>query len=251
MENIENKDSQDLLAMHKVTDNKAQKSKGDSSSKIVIVMISVVAILILFNQFTIMSISSSLFSSGGSSGIIITKSGADITPKGIPRIYGAELGVSYDDISPADPSLADSTIAKIGSYDRSIAYGSMTDAQKKRYVDITSQIACEYCCGAESLIFSNGEAACGCAHSISMRGLAKYLVTKHGVEFTDDQVLEELGKWKTLYFPGILAGKADVLKKKGIELNYINLASNKYRGIENGETTKTSSDSGGAMVGGC
>ena len=38
--------------------------------------------------------------------------------------------------------------------------------------------------------------------------------------------------------------KAGVLKQKGIEFNYINLASNKYRGIEKGAT-------GGSMVGGC
>ena len=65
-----------------------------------------------------------------------------------------------------------------------------------------------------------------------MRGLAKYLITNHPNEFTDDQILEELGKWKILFFPGPMAAKAKVLQSKGIELNYINLASNKYRGIE-------------------
>ena len=78
-----------------------------------------------------------------------------------------------------------------------------------------------------------------------MRGLAKYLLTKHP-DMTNDQVLEELGKWKVLFFPGIHEQKAQVLASKGIELNYINLASNKYRGIETGATT-----SSGSMVGGC
>ena len=44
-----------------------------------------------------------------------------------------------------------------------------------------------------------------------------------------------------------MAQKAAVLKSKGIELNYINLASNKYRGIEKGVEVGSS----GAMVGGC
>ena len=74
---------------------------------------------------------------------------------------------------------------------------------------------------------------------------SKYLLQNHP-EMTNDQILEELGKWKTLFFPSTLAQKALVLKEKGIELNYINLASNKYRGIEKGEV-----QSGSSMVGGC
>ena len=78
-----------------------------------------------------------------------------------------------------------------------------------------------------------------------MRGLAKYLIKEHGSEFTNEQVLEELAKWKTLFFPGPMAAKAEVLKQKGIEFSYANLGSNRYRGIEQGQAT------GGAMVGGC
>ena len=76
-----------------------------------------------------------------------------------------------------------------------------------------------------------------------MRGLAKYLLTQHP-DVSDDLILEELGKWKVLFFPTIHEQKAQVLKEKGIEMNYINLASNKYRGIEKGAE-------GGSMVGGC
>jgi hypothetical protein len=76
-----------------------------------------------------------------------------------------------------------------------------------------------------------------------MRGLAKYLITKHGDDYTDDEILEELGKWKTLFFPAQITQKASVLLDGGVELNYINLASNKYQGIEKGVS--------GSMVGGC
>ncbi len=171
----------------------------------------------------------------------------DVSPKGVPRVYGAELGVSFDDVSPNDPRKADETIAMLSAFDQEKS-GKFIDLQGEklqRYIKIASQISCEYCCGAQSIIFPNGQAACSCAHSYSMRGLAKYLLEKHPSEFTDDQILEELGKWKTLYFPGALSQKAQVLKDKGIELNYINLASNKYRGIEKG------AEGGGPMVGGC
>ena len=97
---------------------------------------------------------------------------------------------------------------------------------------------------AKSLVFSNGERACGCAHSAAMRGLTKYLLTNHP-QMKDIEILSELGKWKVLFFPGILEKKAQILESKGIDSkNYVNLASNLYRGIEKGQTS-------GGMVGGC
>ncbi len=181
-------------------------------------------------------------SAGGASGAA-KASLLDVRPKGTPAIYGSELGVKYDDVSEADPALANQAIAKLSKYDTGI---TLQGAELERYVKIGSSIACEYCCGAKSLVFANGQAACGCAHSYAMRGLAKYLIKNHGSEYTDDQILEELGKWKVLFFPGVHAQKAAVLESQGVELNYVNLASNKYRGAEKG-----ASGSGGSMVGGC
>lgn len=170
----------------------------------------------------------------------------DIIPKGIPRIYGKELDVSYDYISSSNPELADLTIRKLGTLDQRLEVGGK---DLERYISIVSRISCEYCCGADSIIFADGRAACGCAHSFAMRGLAKYLIKYHPNEFTDDQILEELGKWKTLFFPDAISKKAVILQSRGIELNYVNLASNKYRDIEK-EVPAGSSASGG-MVGGC
>jgi len=73
-----------------------------------------------------------------------------------------------------------------------------------------------------------------------MRGLAKYLIKNHNSEYSDDEILEELGKWKTLFFPAQITKKAEILNGKGIELSYINLASNKYRGIESSGNTASS-----------
>ena len=173
--------------------------------------------------------------------------GPDVTPRGIPDIYGKELGISFDDVSATNPKKADATIRTLGALDTQIR---ISGPSLERYIAVASQISCEYCCGADSIITPNGEAACGCAHSFAMRGLAKYLITKHGSEYTNDEILEELGKWKTLFFPGKISAKAAVLQDKGIELSYINLASNKYRGIEAEAQPKRGSGSGG-QVGGC
>ncbi|MBI2128893.1 hypothetical protein HYU07_01505 [Candidatus Woesearchaeota archaeon] len=222
----------------------------ETINKLSIWLIVVIALLVIFNQWQISSIGSrfaatgiSTASSSGSTAVSSSNLQGSVIPTGIPKIYGAELGLSYDDISPNDARKANAAINKMSVYDRSI---TLTGDALQRYIAVGTQISCEYCCGAEAIIFKNGAAACGCAHSGAMRGLAKYLVSKHPSEFTNDEILEELGKWKTLFFPGIMTQKAAILQSKGIELNYINLASNKYRGIEKGATS-----SGGAMVGGC
>ena len=178
--------------------------------------------------------------------IVTGNAATDIIPTGIPGIYGPELGISFDDVSASDSYKTDAAIRKLGNLDTSI---TLSGQDKERYVNVLYKmengISCEYCCGARAIIFENGEPACGCAHSYAMRGLAKYLITNHGEEYSDAELLEEVGKWKVLFFPGIHETKAAVLESQGIELNYINLASNKYRGIEQGQS------SGGSMVGGC
>lgn len=156
----------------------------------------------------------------------VTVPASEIMPTGLPRVYGEELKISYDDISAQNPQLADATIRKLGQID---VDETLQGEQLQRYISIASLISCEYCCGAESVIFSNGDAACGCAHSYAMRGLAKYLIKYHGDEFTDSEILEEMGKWKVLFFPDIHMQKAAALQASGIEVNYITLASNMYR----------------------
>ena len=205
-----------------------------------IAIVGILALLIAFNAGRIYYGGSGSPITGLATGIG-TASASTIIPTGTPAVYGNEIGVKYDDVSPNNPQLADATIAKLTQYEDK----KLTDEQMKRYINIGGAISCEYCCGAKSIIFSNGERACGCAHSYAMRGLAKYLLINHP-DMTDDDILRELGKWKVLFFPGIHEQKAQVLESKGIDSSdYINLASNKYRGIEKGQA------SGGGMVGGC
>ena len=238
-------------------ENEQHKEAGIPIEIITVVLVVAVLLVVVYNQLGISEVSYLAASVGTSEPTSAqttqttqTLKGPDVLPKGVPAVYGSELGISYDDVSADNPQKADETIKKLAAYDVSI---KLDETQLERYVKITSQMSCEYCCGAASIIFTKdagkykrGDTACGCAHSYAMRGLAKYLVTKHPDEFTDDQILEELGKWKTLFFPDILAQKAGVLQQKGIEMNYVNLASNKYRGIE-----AEASNGGGSMVGGC
>lgn len=245
-----------------------QKDKTNNTTKILAVIIGILLLFAIYNGYKISNLKQ--VNLGGSS--TNTNQFASILPKGMPNIYGAELGVSFDDISTTNPKKADETIRKLGVLDNQI---TLTGKNIDRYIEIASKISCEYCCGVNSIIVTNeeitalnnqikeaikagkiteaqasqyrreaGTAACGCAHSYAMRGLAKYLIKNHGTEFSDNQILEELGKWKVLFFPDVHMQKAAVLKQQGIELNYINLASNLYRGIEKGA-------SGGSMVGGC
>ncbi len=239
--------------------------------KAIVILLVLLVLSIANNQIKLNNLSKSS-PTGASIAIGIQTAEASVIPTGVPGIYGSELGISYDDVSPYNQQKADSTIDVLANLDTNI---ELNEKELGRYVNIASQISCEYCCGAESIIYTNkdiertnqqieaaiangqitaqdaeryrikaGAAACGCAHSYAMRGLAKYLIRNHASEFTDDEILEELGKWKTLFFPGQIQAKAKILSEKGIELNYINLASNKYRGVEQGSA-------GEGMVGGC
>jgi len=214
---------------------KTEKRKGGQIDKELYIQIGLIVILVLVIGFNLGKVSS------GTGGGIGTVSASEIIPKGIPAIYGNEMGVSYNDISANNPKLADTTIQKLAQYEDM----ELTSDEMARYISIAGSISCEYCCGANSIIFNNGERACGCAHSFAMRGVAKYLLRNHP-EMSDADILSELGKWKVLFFPDIHEQKAQALEANGIDsTNYINLASNLYRGIEQGQT------SGGSMVGGC
>lgn len=124
---------------------------------------------------------------------------SEIIPSGIPSIYGEELSISFD----GDPN---SMINVLRAYEDA----SLDEWQMVRYIDVGLRISCEYCCGVEAIIREDGSRACGCAHSYAMRGLAKYLIINHPDEYSNDDILLELGKWKATYFPKQTISKAVV-----------------------------------------
>ena len=234
----------------------SQEVKKENYSKLIIGLLIAAVFIIAFNSYQISALgnlkSNIVANPSAVTGAAVQAQQPsydiieEIIPTGIPSIYGRELGVSFDDISPNDPARANAAINLLAELDQSI---KLNANDNERYINVLYKlengISCEYCCGARAIIFADGKPACGCAHSYAMRGVTKYLITKHGSEYTDEQLLEEAGKWKVLFFPGPMQLKASILQSKGIELNYINLASNKYRGIEKGLGTAS------GMVGGC
>jgi len=117
-------------------------------------------------------------------------------PTGTPD-YGQELGVSYDD--------------PIGSLSiLSVMYrGLKSEVQQKnpeawsRFMNLASQpvgISCEFCCGVGAVgINKQGDSACGCQHNPALLSVALYLTTY--TDYTDGEILREVMKWKTLFFP--------------------------------------------------
>lgn len=138
---------------------------------------------------------------------------ASFIPQGIPAVYGRELGISFDRVQDA--------INKVrvygptyGSADKKIA---LTGTALERYIDIGSQISCQYCCNAKTLVRKDGVAACGCAHSIMMRGLTAYLIKNHS-GLSNNEILNELTTWKITYFPKqTFTAKLQELEKSGDE----------------------------------
>lgn len=134
-----------------------------------------------------------------------------IIPAGVPEIYGQELNISFDQVQDA--------INKVRVFGPT--YGQegkkiiLTGTDLERYINIGSQISCRYCCGAKTLVREDGQAACGCAHSIMMRGLAAYLIKNHP-ELSNERILEELNAWLRTYFPKqTLSAKLQEMEKAG------------------------------------
>lgn len=184
------------------------------SSFFKIVSIVLIAAAIIINEYLITSIALAV---GGKKtlGIMIEDKMHKIFPPkklsgsvvdivlshGMPEVYGTELNVNFDKVQES------MNIMKM--YDQTYGDGrlKLNADQMKRYIKIGKMIACEFCCSATTMVFDDGKAACGCAHSQAMRGLLAYLIEKHGSEYTDEQILHELAKWKGVYFPKQMVDK--------------------------------------------
>jgi hypothetical protein len=204
-----------------MSENKIEETVSFKKIQVLVVILVTAGILVQAYNFSVAgSISSSInqnnFSTGNTSlaANLSDDSGqpannskqislSDIIPSGIPEIYGAELGVSYDEPVKG--------IDVLGKLDTSI---NLEGELQQRYIKVTTSISCEFCCGAKSITFPDGKAACGCAHSYAMRGLAKYLLQNHSSDYTDQEILNELTKWKTLFFPKQMTKRALELAAK-------------------------------------
>lgn len=175
--------------------------------KIVYAILVVAFVVVAYNQLALMDITRSTgnkvqiqqqqpVQSAGDSAAL-QQAIAAVIPSGVPDYYGKELGISYD-----KPVEALQVMAKLDGdlyEDGKIKFSSLSADDQSRYIKMGMSIACEFCCGATTLVQRNGQPACGCAHSAAMRGLMKYLL--QNTDLTDDQIMNEVIKVKSISFP--------------------------------------------------
>ncbi|MDP3900589.1 MAG: hypothetical protein Q8Q23_05950 [bacterium] len=173
-------------------------------------LLSVLALTLIFNQWQLSKLSHMkiMVQSGGAEQMVsdtgaapdnalstdITALAQKLIARGIPPVYGAELGVSFDDAAAAIPVLS--------RFEQDSRPNKLTGDKLARYIKIGQSISCEFCCSATTMVFPDGSRACGCAHSAAMRGVAAYLLDTQGDKMSDTQILTEVSKWKSVYFPG-------------------------------------------------
>lgn len=219
-----------------------------ASNQKLMILIAMAAAVMLFNQWQIMALSDSgTTQSKGTklnvklSGDIVQDAIKAVIPSGTPE-YGAELGVSFDD--PVN------SLNILAGLERQVPTSSLTEEEKARFINIGTKISCEFCCGAPAVIDSSGRSLCGCSHAQSFQGLSKYLIRNHPTEWTDDEILLELTKWKALYYPKNMVEKAVAALENGLELTPAVLNDrNLLKKISAGD--KTSIGDLPTMVGGC
>ncbi len=72
-----------------------------------------------------------------------------------------------------------------------------------RYINLAAAprgISCEFCCGVGPQgIDSQGNLRCGCKHNVALQGLVLGLMSN--TDLSDAEILREVMKWKTLFFP--------------------------------------------------
>jgi hypothetical protein len=132
-------------------------------------------------------------------------------PSGVPAGYGDILQVSFDKVQASMDTL--------GRMDPT--FGSdkieLQGPALERYIWVGEQTACLYCCGARTLVFPDGKAACRCEHSQAMRGLAAYLITEIGDRYSNEEIVAELNKWRATYFPKQTLGETLLRMKQAGE----------------------------------
>lgn len=223
----------------------------ERKNTLMLVLVAVAAIVLIINQWQVMALSELTGGGSGSSkgiklnvklsGDTVQDAIRAVIPTGTPE-YGAELAVSFD-----DPVTSLNLLAKL---DRQIPTSSLTETEKTRFVNVGTKISCEFCCGAAAVVDSSGRDLCGCAHAASFRGLSKYLIKNHPTEWTDDQILLELTKWKSLYYPKNMVEKAVAALENGLELTPAVLNDRDLlKKIKVGDTTSIGDLP--SMVGGC
>ena len=116
-------------------------------------------------------------------------------PTGTPE-YGDAMGVTFDDPIGALTKLSN-------------AYPALDQQARgnpevwKRYINLASEpggVSCEFCCGVGAAgISKDGRSLCGCQHAPALLSVTLWLLMN--TDYNDAQILQEVYRWKTLFFP--------------------------------------------------
>ncbi len=125
-----------------------------------------------------------------------------LVPRGTPG-YGQAMGVSFDDPIKSLELLAN-------SYPALKAQTQKNPEIWTRYLNLATKpvgISCEYCCGVGPIgVTSKGEITCGCQHAPALQTVTMWLMAN--TKMNDAEVLQEVLRWKTLFFPQQMVGMA-------------------------------------------
>ena len=120
-----------------------------------------------------------------------------IIPTGTPEYSNALGGITFD-----DPVTSMEYLAKLFPTVKNEVKASNPD-KWQRYIDLASKprgVSCEFCCGIGPIgAEKNGESRCGCQHNPAVLALTLGLLKN--TDYTDAQILREVMKWKTMFFP--------------------------------------------------
>ncbi|MBI4135490.1 hypothetical protein HY477_02035 [Candidatus Uhrbacteria bacterium] len=122
-------------------------------------------------------------------------------PKGLDAVEAAKVvmlatgtpfyappGISFDD--PV------SALAAWQPFERQI---QLPPDREQRFQKIISTMTCDYCCGGPNQITTINR--CGCRHAQAYRSIAKHLLQTVGDQYTDEEILGELQRWKGVWYP--------------------------------------------------
>ncbi|MBI2138342.1 hypothetical protein HYU13_02035 [Candidatus Woesearchaeota archaeon] len=203
------------------------------------VFIGIVAILILFNQYQLSTLSRSLSGIGGSpfgsfsggislfsgkGGVIV---GPQLNPDGRttklvewPTISDAPAvkdtgDAAQDAIRAIVPTGVPWYLAEEPGLGMGISFDDPIKAQKTwgnfgravkleaaeeaRFNKIESIYTCDYCCGGPNAVTTINR--CGCAHAYAWKGVAKFFLKYYPDKFTDEEIIGEMTRWKALFYP--------------------------------------------------
>ena len=115
------------------------------------------------------------------------------------------LGVTYDD-----------PITALSFFAQKLYPAMKADLQKndpqtwQRYIVLATKpvgISCEFCCGIGPVgITSAGELRCGCSHNPAVQAITMYLMKN--TKMSDAEILQEVLRWKSIWFPKNMVGLA-------------------------------------------